>query len=82
MIGSLRSWMRIPENGKESGYSSRRRYNVRIIYPKEIREEIDYVSQFLVFNGKENVVRDDAPEGVKERREALIFVFYRKDTEL
>ena len=42
-----------------------------IIYPKEIREELEYLGQFLFFNGKENVIRDDAPEGIKERYDAV-----------
>ena len=44
---------------------------MRIIYPEEMLRELRSLSKYLVFNGHENVVRDDAPEGTKERYEAI-----------
>lgn len=44
---------------------------MRIKYPDELQNEFDYLAQFVVFNGKENVIREDAPDGIKERWETV-----------
>lgn len=44
---------------------------MRILYPEEMLEELRSLGKYLVFNGHENVVRDDAPPGTKERYDAV-----------
>lgn len=44
---------------------------MRIRYPEEMLRELRSLGQYLVFNGHENVVRDDAPKGTKERYDAV-----------
>lgn len=44
---------------------------MRIHYPDEMLNELRSLGRYLVFNGHENVVRDDAPQGTKERYEAI-----------
>lgn len=44
---------------------------MRIIYPEEMEKELRDVGKYLIFNGHENVVRDDAPEGTQERYDAV-----------
>ncbi len=45
---------------------------MRVHYPKEIYDEMDYLKQYFVFNGKRFVVKPDAPEGTQERYDAMI----------
>lgn len=40
---------------------------MRVIYPKELLYELRSLAKYLEFNGTENVVREDAPEGTKEK---------------
>ncbi len=42
---------------------------MRIRYPERMLNELRSLGKYLVFNGKENVVRDDAPQGTRERYE-------------
>lgn len=44
---------------------------MRIIYPDNIKTELRSLEPFLEFNGKEFQVKPDAPEGTKERYEAV-----------
>lgn len=44
---------------------------MRIRYPEEMLQELRSLAPYLYFNGHENVVRDDAPEGTKERYENI-----------
>ena len=44
---------------------------MRIHYPDPVNEELDYLEQFLEFNGKEFQVKPDAPEGTQERYDTV-----------
>ena len=44
---------------------------MRIRYPEEMDKELQSLAKYLIFNGHENVVKQDAPEGIKERYDAV-----------
>ena len=44
---------------------------MRIIYPDSIKNELRALEPFLVLDGKEFRVKPDAPEGTKERYDAV-----------
>ena len=44
---------------------------MRIVYPEDMINELRSLEAYLVFNGKENVVSDNAPEGIRERYDAV-----------
>ena len=44
---------------------------MRIQYPKEIDRMMDSIEEYLIFNGHECVVAENAPEGTQEKLDTI-----------